>query len=152
MLGVSTKQTVLAICGRVCASALTWLTRAAMALIYKVYHAGGRPGESAWNWLSGSSVVSLEWAGPGVGGGIIFPFSVSVSLALEFLLSDVLIGVLVGGFLLDGGGWSGGDEGEDSGEFHFALLKICYKNLLNITFYSVNYIKSIDFEYSQFIC
>ena len=119
---------------------------------YKVYHAGERPDESVWNWLSWSSVVSLEWAGPGVGGGIIFPFSVSVSLALEFLLSDVLIGVLVGGFLLDGGGWSSGNEGEDSGEFHFALLKICYKNLLNITFYSVNYIKSIDFEYSQFIC
>ena len=65
------------------------------------------------------SVVGLEWAGPGVGGGIVFPLSVSVSLALELLLSDVLISVGHSGFLLNGTGGGNGNEGEDSsGEFH----------------------------------
>ena len=59
----------------------------------------------------------MEWAGPGVGGGIVFPLSVSVSLALELLLSDVLVGVSGGGglFLLKGGGLGGSDgkNGDD---------------------------------------
>ncbi len=58
-----------------------------------------------------SSVVGLEWAGPGVGGGIVFPLSVSVGFAFEFLLSDVFISVVN----VDGG--DGGDKG-DKGEFH----------------------------------
>ena len=61
-----------------------------------------------------SGLVALEWAGPGVGGGIVFPLSVSVSLALELLLSDVLVGVSSGLFLLNGGGLgSDGKNGED---------------------------------------
>ena len=64
-----------------------------------------------------SGLVALEWAGPGVGGGIVFPLSVSVGLALELLLSDVLVGVSGGGggFLLKGGGVGGSDgkNGED---------------------------------------
>ena len=55
------------------------------------------------------SVVGLEWAGPGVGGGIVFPFSVSVGLAFEFLFSDVFIGVA--GSLFHGS--NGGNESED---------------------------------------
>ena len=63
---------------------------------------------------SSCSVVSLEWAGPGVGGGIVFPLSVSVGLALELLLSDVLVGVSSGRLLLKGGGLGGdGKNGED---------------------------------------
>ena len=64
---------------------------------------------------SSCSVVSLEWASPGVGGGVVFPFSVSVGLALELLLSDVLVGVSLSGLLLDGGSLGGGDgdEGEE---------------------------------------
>ena len=58
-----------------------------------------------------SSVVGLEWAGPGVGGGIIFPLSVSVGFAFELLFSDVFIGVS------DVDGRDGGDKGNDS-EFH----------------------------------
>ncbi len=102
------QNTIPAICGRVRASGLTWSTHAGTRVIYKVYHARERSGKSVLSWLPGCSVVSLEWAGPGVGGGIVFPLSVSVSLALEFLLSDVFIGVLVGRFLLDGSsrGWS----------------------------------------------
>tara|TARA_B110000285_G_scaffold206758_1_gene245583 strand:- start:173 stop:313 length:141 start_codon:yes stop_codon:yes gene_type:complete len=46
----------------------------------------------------------LEWAGPGVGGGIVFPFSVSVGFALELLLSDIFISISFGGFLLNGDG------------------------------------------------
>ena len=81
--------------------------------------------KSVFNRLIVCSVVSLEWAGPGVGGGIIFPFSVSVSLALELLLSDVLVGVLVGGLLRDGGGRGGGNKGDDGEQFHFYFsLKI----------------------------
>ena len=57
------------------------------------------------------SVVGLEWAGPGVGGGVVFPFSVSVGLAFKFLLSDVFIGVS------DVDGRDGSDKG-DKGEFH----------------------------------
>ena len=64
-----------------------------------------------------SGLVALEWAGPGVGGGIVFPLSVSVSLALELLLSDVLVGVSGGGglFLLKGGG-VGGSDGNKNGD------------------------------------
>ena len=78
-------------------------------------------------WPRLSSVVSLEWASPGVGGGVIFPFSVSVGLALELLLSDVLVGVSLSGLLLNGGGLGGGDgdEGEEEGVFHFTFFKIC---------------------------
>ena len=53
----------------------------------------------------------MEWAGPGVGGGIVFPLSVSVGFAFEFLLSDVFISVVN----VDGG--DSGDKG-DKGEFH----------------------------------
>ena len=55
------------------------------------------------------SVVGLEWAGPGVGGGVVFPFSVSVGLAFKLLFSDVFIGVA--GSLFHGS--NGGNEGED---------------------------------------
>ena len=72
------------------------------------------------------SVVSLEWAGPCVGCGIVFPFSVSIGFALEFLFSDVFIGVLVGRFLGDGGSRGYGKEGKDDGIFHFTFFKkIC---------------------------
>ena len=73
------------------------------------------------------SVVGLEWAGPGVGGGIVFPLSVSVGFALELLLSDVLVGVSLGGLLLNAGSLGGGDgdEGKDEGIFHFTFFKIC---------------------------
>ena len=75
-----------------------------------------------------SSIVALEGAGPGVGGGIVFPDSVSVSLALELLLSDVLVGVSGGGslLLLKGGGLGegDGDNGEDDRKFHFNF-RIC---------------------------
>ena len=60
------------------------------------------------------SVVSLERAGPGVGGGVVLPLSVSVGLALELLLTDVLVGVVSAVVDLDGGG--DGDQGSD--EFH----------------------------------
>ena len=63
------------------------------------------------------SVVSLERAGPGVSGSVIFPFSVSIGLALEFLLSDVLVGVLLGGFLLNGVSGSQSNECQDD-KFH----------------------------------
>ena len=58
-----------------------------------------------------SSVVGLEWAGPGVGGGVVFPLSVSVGFAFEFLFSDVFISVS----LVDGR--DSGDK-SDKGEFH----------------------------------
>ena len=58
-----------------------------------------------------SSVVGLEWAGPGVGGGIVFPLSVSVGFAFKLLLSDVFISVS----LVDGR--DSGDK-SDKGEFH----------------------------------
>ena len=65
------------------------------------------------------SIVSLEWAGPGVGGGIVFPLSVSVGFALKLLLSDVFIGVSLSILLLNGGSRGGGNEGEDNGsDFH----------------------------------
>ena len=70
--------------------------------------------------ISVLSVVSLKWAGPGVGGGIVFPLSVSVGLALELLLSDVFISVRGSVHLLDGSSRGGGDEGEGNGnEFHY---------------------------------
>ena len=55
--------------------------------------------------LLSCSVVSLEWAGPGVGGSVIFPFSVSVGLALKLLFTNVFVSV------------SGGD-GNEGEEFH----------------------------------
>ena len=64
----------------------------------------------------GYSVVSLERASPGVGGGVVLPLSVSVGLALELLLTDVLVGV-VG---VDLGGGDEGDKGSD--EFHYLIL------------------------------
>ena len=64
------------------------------------------------------SVVSLEWAGPGVGGGVVFPLSVSVGFALELLFSDVLIGVVDNGLLLDLESRDGGDKSEKDGVFH----------------------------------
>ena len=64
------------------------------------------------------SVVGLEWAGPGVGGGIVFPLSVSVGFALELLLSDVLISVSLSLLLLNGSSGGGGNECENDGEFH----------------------------------
>ena len=50
-----------------------------------------------------------------MGGGVIFPFSVSVGLAFELLLSDVLVGVSLSGLLLDAGSLGGGNgkEGEE---------------------------------------
>ena len=53
----------------------------------------------------------MEWAGPGVGGGIVFPLSVSVSFAFKLLLSNVFIGVS------NVDGRDGSDKG-DKGEFH----------------------------------
>ena len=72
-------------------------------------------------------IVMFERAVPGVGGGVVLPLSVSVGLALELLLSDVLVGVSLSGLLLDGGGLGGGDgdEGEEEGVFHFTFFKIC---------------------------
>ena len=68
---------------------------------------------------SHGSVISLEWACPGVSGGIILPFSVSVSFALEFLFSDVFISVSLSIFLLYSCGGGRGDECEDyGGDFH----------------------------------
>ena len=64
------------------------------------------------------SIVSLEWAGPGVGGGIVFPLSVSVGFALELLFSDILIGVVGNRLLLDLDGVSGGDKSDKDGVFH----------------------------------
>ena len=63
-----------------------------------------------------NSVVGLEWAGPGVGGGIVFPLSVSISFAFKLLLSDVFIGVSD----IDGRG--GGNKCNDGSEFHFLCL------------------------------
>ena len=57
------------------------------------------------------SVVGLEWAGPGVGGGIVFPLSVSVGFAFKLLFSDVFISVS------DVDGRDSGDKG-NKGEFH----------------------------------
>ena len=66
------------------------------------------------------SVVSLERAGPGVGGGVVLPLSVSVGLALELLLTDVLVGVVSAVVDLDGS--NDGDKGSD--EFHFYIITI----------------------------
>ena len=41
------------------------------------------------------SWVSFEWALPGVVVGVIVPFSVSIGNALEFFISDVIVGVSV---------------------------------------------------------
>ena len=38
--------------------------------------------------------VFLEGASPGVGGGIIFPLTVSVGFAFKLLFTDILIGVV----------------------------------------------------------
>ena len=62
------------------------------------------------------SVVSLERAGPGVGGSVVLPLSVSVGLALELLLTDVFVGVVS----VDLGGGDEGDKGSD--EFHYLIL------------------------------
>ena len=59
-----------------------------------------------------SSVVGLEWAGPGVGGGVVFPLSVSVGFAFKLLLSDVFISVS------DTDGGDGGNKGNKGSEFH----------------------------------
>ena len=39
------------------------------------------------------SWVSFEWAFPGVVVGVVVPFSVSVSDALELFISDVVVGI-----------------------------------------------------------
>ena len=39
------------------------------------------------------SWVSFEWAFPGVVGSIVVPFSVSISNALELLISDIVVGI-----------------------------------------------------------
>ena len=75
---------------------------AALRSTYKVYHALGRARKRSCD-------VLLEWAGPGVGGSIIFPLSVSVGLALELLLSDVFVSV--GTLLLNVNGLGGNGEG-----------------------------------------
>ena len=70
---------------------------------------------AANSWRAGNSCYARFT----VGGGIVFPLSVSVGLALELLLSDVLIGVGDSVLLLDGTSRGGGNEGEDNGsEFH----------------------------------
>ena len=83
-------------------------------------------GGQLWTDQPSYSVVSLEWASPGVGGGIVFPLSVSVGFALKLLLSDVLISV--SGHVLNGdsGGGGNGNECEDGGVFHFTFFKIYY--------------------------
>ena len=82
-------------------------------------------GGQLWTDQPSYSVVSLEWASPGVGGGIVFPLSVSVGFALEFLLSDILIGISLSGLVLNGGGGGNGDHGKDGSVFHFTFFKIC---------------------------
>ena len=72
---------------------------------------GGKP--KGAHFAPSCSVVSLERAGPGVGGGIVFPLSVSIGFALELLLTDVLIGV-VG---VDSGSRNGSDHSGND-EFH----------------------------------
>ena len=52
--------------------------------------------------------VLLQGAGPRVGGGVVFPLSVSVGLALQLLLSDVFVSV--SGVLGHGGGLGGGNS------------------------------------------
>ena len=85
------------------------------------------------------SIVSLERTGPGVGGGIVLPFSISVGFAFEFLFSDVFVCIWLSILLLNCGGRSSGNEGEDnSGEFHsilkfillllLPLIKLIYNN------------------------
>ena len=85
------------------------------------------------------SVVSLERTSPGVCGGIVLPFSISVSFAFEFLFSDVFVCIWLSILLLNCGGRGSGNESEDnSGEFHsylkFILLlllpsiKLIYNN------------------------
>ena len=64
------------------------------------------------------SVVGLEWASPGVGGGVVFPLSVSIGLALKLLFSDILIGVSLSLLLLNRSSGGSGNKGEDDGEFH----------------------------------
>ena len=68
----------------------------ACRVIYKVYHAPEHGKAASVSSLADPtySVVCLERAGPGVGGGVVFPFSVSVGFTFELLLSDVLISVL----------------------------------------------------------
>ena len=39
------------------------------------------------------SWVSFEWAFPGVVVSIVVPFSVSISNALELLISDIVVGI-----------------------------------------------------------
>ena len=67
------------------------------------------------------SWVSFEWAFPGVVVSIVVPFSVSVSDALELLISDVVVGVGVRSRSIDtfltgnSGGWSVDGDGSGSG-------------------------------------
>jgi len=86
--------------------------------------------------LTRRSWVGLEWAFPGVVVGVVMPFSVSVGDALEFLVSDVVVGVSVWSWSVDtllagyGHGWLvnehggglGGSESYDGSNdkgFHF---------------------------------
>ena len=77
------------------------------------------------------SVVGLEWASPGVSGSIVFPLSVSVGFALEFLFSDILIGVSLSFLLLNGGSGNSGNKSKDGSEFH-CDCKINYNLLTRV--------------------
>ena len=78
------------------------------------------------------SWVSFEWAFPGVVVSIVVPFSVSVSDALKFFVSDVVVSVGVWsssvdtllsgnkvGWLVHGDGLGSGKQCDDASEFHF---------------------------------
>tara|TARA_B110000259_G_C13716573_1_gene282702 strand:+ start:154 stop:411 length:258 start_codon:yes stop_codon:yes gene_type:complete len=47
------------------------------------------------------SRVGFQWALPGVVVGVVMPFSVSVSYALKFLVSDVVVSIGVWSFSVD---------------------------------------------------
>ena len=87
------------------------------------------------------SVVSLERTSPGVSGGIVLPFSISVGFTFEFLFSDVFVCIWLSILLLNCGGRGSGNQGEDNScEFHsflkFILLLLYYKFKLYIYFFN----------------
>ena len=79
---------------------------------------GGKP--KGAHFAPSCSVVSLERAGPGVGGGVVFPLSVSVGFALELLLTNVLIGVVDG--VLDPGSGNGSDQSGENKLHNFIII------------------------------